>query len=128
MAWMAVETANRELKRMDIKYPRVKDLAEMLRVIDRPPDLAKEAGSGPINKMIQRSRGAQMPRPEYENFAVLRTQQFPRVHPVAPNCELWAELISRYQLRETTGMDKYKQTISRICEGALQSPLGLAPD
>ena len=43
-----------------------------------------------------------MPSPEYENFSVMFALHFGGDSIVIPNWELWAEMISKYQLAKNS--------------------------
>lgn len=57
IALAAIETVRREFRDREIKYPKVKDLSNMIRVMDWDPELVKKIGPTPINKMLQRFMG-----------------------------------------------------------------------
>ena len=40
--------------------------------------------------------------------------------------ELWAELISKYQLAKLTSLTDYKKLLTKICAGSIESPLDLS--
>ena len=126
LAITAVETANREFKDRTIKYPTAKGIANMLRVLGWPPELVRIVGSDPINDMIQRFKASPIPRPGYENFAVIFDKRLSGCDPRHPKLGIWAELISKCHLTKLTTVTAYKKLLAKICEGGIKAPLGLS--